>query len=356
MTNFYSFTLPRHFETAVASAKMPSETQSLLAKISLDTGAVVMFTGRFTQEDGTDMTVIRVVIDYTVDLMDGRMLISAMVDTHDGPARCFFDLADLFSVESGAMLKPTIKHVQQVRRELKKQDRDFPKELFTPGTRCIVKVCFSEAKEVTVQHLIQNGPNSFCIETGIPHESPYMKDITYSYNISHVVEVLEHKSGKLVIAERRTERQHHSDAPGFPGGTGRYHGWSKSEMILQAMGDRVPPSGTILDLEKLVELVEARGVFRAENLYTWCSVVSASKTKLKRAVAQLYNRALMSADVAQKQEDDAMNKIMAEDCWDGYRDREDDEGHPDTTRGDRRDQQDTCDDYNHFDYSEYDYE
>lgn len=354
MTNFYSFTLPRHFETAVRTAKLPSETQLLLAKKSLDTGATVLFTGRFTQEDGTEVPRIRVVIDYTVDLMDGRMLISAMVKSHDGPVRCFFDLAELFSVESGAMLRPTIKHIQQMRRELKKQERGFPKELFTPGTRCIVKVCFAEAKEVTVQHLIQNGPDSFCIETGIPHESPYMKDMTYSYNISHVVEVLEHKSGKLIIAERGVERQQHSDAPGFPGGTGRYHGWSKPDMILQAMGGRTPPSGTILDLEKLVELVAARGVFRAENMDTWCSAVSANKTKLKRAVSQLYNRALMSAAVAQEQEDDAMNKMMAEDSWGGYRD--DDEGHPDSTRGDRRDQQDTCDDYNHFDYSEYDYE
>lgn len=347
MTNFYSFTLPRHLDTAVRTAKMPSETQLLLAKNSLDAGATVLFTGRFTQEDGADAPHIRVVIDYTVDLLDGRMLISAMAPTDDGAVRCFFDLAELYSVESGGLMKPTIKPLSQVRRELKKADRELPKDLFTPGTRCIVKVAFSEEKEITVKYLVQNGPDSFCIETGVKHESQYMQDSTYAYNIAHVIEVLEHVPGKLEVRYPRRELmdKYSSDAPGFRM-PGRYHNWDRDSMIRQAIGSRVPPAGTVLLLDRLCELVDARGVFRAEQTEGYFRVFSANKKRLKRVVAQLYNRALMSAAVAQDQEDEMMNEAMS-DMWDS---RDDDEGYPDATRGDRRDQQETCDDYNAMDY------
>lgn len=206
--------------------------------------------------------------------------------------------------------KAVIKHISQVKREETKASKGFSPAFFTPGTRCIVQVGRrEEAKEIVVKNLVQNGSDSYVIDTGIKHDSEYMKDVTQSYNISHVIQVLEHKPGKLVFGRAYRGRNDlksisYTELPGL-GRANRHIGWDTASMVYNAIRDFNEP-GTCIDGEKLIDLLWERGIFKKVSIgqnYESFSVIVANKKKLKRAVRRLLGKVKINARETQEAQD-----------------------------------------------------
>lgn len=301
-------------------------------------GATATIAGEFSiyEEDrytGETVSSIQVIVDCVVDLDNGVSVIYGAVETNRGIEKGYFHMncvTALDTTTAKAPYKSVVKCMSQLRREMRKADNKFPYAMFTPGTRCIVEVG-DEVTEITVKSLSQDGPDHFCIDTGIPigMESEIMKDMTHMYHIGYVTQVLEHKPVPLVIDPYRgheiegsnIHKNIRAEMARKNGRSNRYSG-SCWDIIRHAVNDLPLRVGQVYDVERLTGILYMQGIIQQVNTKTtdaegWYAnwVFTANKKKVKRAVRRLQGKISGNARKKQEEEDERMNREMAAMEW-----------------------------------------
>lgn len=276
---------------------------------------------------------IKAIVDSVIDLSNGNIAVYAAVETNRGTEKAYFNINRITDVDHSTADQPSKcvrKCLSQLQREQRKAENKFPYAMFTPGTRCIVEVG-DEVTEITVKSLSQDGPDHFCIDTGIPigMESDILKDMTHMYHIAYVTQVLEHKAVPLVIDPYRgheiegsnIHKNIRAEMARKNGRSNRYSGscWG---IIRHAVNDLPLRVGQVYDVERLTGILYTQGIIQKVNTKTtdakgwyvdW--VYTANKKKVKRAVRRLQGKISGNARKKQEEEDERMNREMAVMEW-----------------------------------------
>lgn len=198
-----------------------------------------------------------------------------------------------------------------------RKDNKFGPEHFPPGTQFtlsyILASFYTNAEYpsvFTVQGIVQNGPNSFILETTADDMQELSIGEKYSFNISHVENIVLRGKGPVKLHVPQT-RQISDVSVNFPAlvkkGYWLTHG--SSATIFGLTSRLTVPTGTVLDAEALNDqLMKQSFVKEAPRVAGYFPTLwLINKKRAKRFVKQNLNRFLSSAKQAQVKRDETWN-------------------------------------------------
>lgn len=329
--------------------QLPMANAPMFPRFSIEqmpAGSVVVIDGDYNyfdneKEVNVDLPSVQVTVKSYIRLDSGQLVLVGDVETQRHRYYCgkeqepkneiiegFFN-PNLVSgiISTGSGIKTRVRCQSQYYREFNKSQRPFPVSFFTPGTRVRLSSLVKTdegSREITVNHLAYNGPDSVLIVTDIIKADGYFKGEAEMFNTSHVEEVLEHKPGPLLWE---------SDRKSSPINSNRMYGTGKriagknhfvghaSTILSHAVSQWLPTqNGVSYDYERLLELLFQCRVLHSRPIHDdWDFITIANKKKLKRAIRRFQGKVSTSAAKRQREEDDENNRMMAADSaadWD----------------------------------------
>lgn len=181
---------------------------------------------------------------------------------------------------------------------------------FPRGSKVLIHVgILSNSVELTVDHTISNGPNSFCvIGTVANSEQEGMR----GYNIDHVVKILKRGDGKDIhIPYRRPTRSSNTDRIVPPTVNNNYTAWSMRTTIIIMAWEMFDARQHVVDFDRLVNAVYASGIIKQRQLKLGTEFEGppwnykhmydvANKKKLREAVRRVLPRCFTNRDKEQQ--------------------------------------------------------
>jgi hypothetical protein len=165
----------------------------------------------------------------------------------------------------------------------------------------------------TVDHVVQNGPNSFCVKTTTPESKFWKKefadkDATYGFNISHVDKILMRGDGELKIVGRHNRDKQdvsfYDESHRCPQIARKNHwlSWNLRSIVNSLVGQPTQ-RGSYYDTSLIASELRMRP-FVKEVPAQYMGLLLINKKRAKRFISQNKNRFLVSAISVQKEEDD----------------------------------------------------
>lgn len=336
-----SFAIQEHLNSYLYQlGNNPAPIMSRFSPGQMPAGSVVVIDGDYNHFDdenevNVDMPSVQVTVMEYIRLDSGQLVLVGNVEVQKHRysfgkeqepkteiIKGFFNPNLVTSIVStGTATKTRIRCQSQYYREFEKANRGFSVSFFTPGTRVRLSTLVKTeagSHEVTVNRIAYNGPNSVLLLTDTIRNEGYFKGESEMFNISHVEEILEHKSGPLVWERDRTPTPINSDR--MYGSTkriaGKNHFVGYSSTILSHAASQWLPDqpGVSYDFELLLDLLFKCGVMHGKSVHDDRDYVTiANKKKLKRAVRRLRGKVSVSAAQRQREEDDDNNRMMEQD-------------------------------------------
>lgn len=155
---------------------------------------------------------------------------------------------------------------------------------FTKGT--VVRVCptISEgengSKLFTVDHVIQNGPSSFCINTTEIKQDGHLKGEVVGFNIDHVKEIVHRPAGIVKVVQYSSNLKDVVNS-------GKYVTLNQLFDLLlagPACNSATDTPGTCFDAEKLLKRLKGMGLVKREIADVGDYVMMANKIKRREAL------------------------------------------------------------------------
>lgn len=163
-----------------------------------------------------------------------------------------------------------------------------------------------------IDHVVQNGPNSFCVKTTTPESEFWKKqygdqNAKHGFNISHVDKILMRGDGELKIVDSRNrgnwDVSYYDESSRLPELARKNH-WLTWNMqsIVGALAGKPTQRGSYYDTTRLASQMENCS-FVKESFTPMFDLLLINKKRAKRFISQNKNRFLVSAAAMQKEED-----------------------------------------------------
>ena len=258
--------------------------------------------------------------------------------------------------------------------ELSTSDKDnkYQPEHFLIGTQVTVSPTIGKMYRdhlypsvFTVQGIRANGPSSFVLVTTADDMSGILPGEKYSFNISHVENIVSQGKGIIKIQSRRNldygaVLQYERVERGYPQYAKKNHWlvYGGSMLITHLVHKLNIPIGSVVDSDSFVDVLLSQHFVKVINTGRFGPrLYLVNKKRARRFVKQNLNRFMSSAKKAQKEEDDEMQRYYCEemereldrdrDSRDSYLEAIEKKIHDDSTLDDRN--VDYGDDYSPFD-------
>jgi hypothetical protein len=198
---------------------------------------------------------------------------------------------------------------------------------FPKGTVCEITMIGRPPFEIEVQHIVQNGPNSFVLVSTTPGTVTEFE----SYNMVYVTRIIKRGTGKVVFdteMQQRFDKRFMEDQKRNDGSFGIYKHHSQylafvgvRELVFH-IADRYLDNTKLLDLPKLLQMLTDHNVLRVTPIpgdYGFddgFGYYVVSKKKLNNAVRRMVNKCLVKRERAQREVDAELEQHAAIDLSD----------------------------------------
>lgn len=194
----------------------------------------------------------------------------------------------------------------------------FSPAFFLPQTILEVTTHRGEIKRFEITGLCRTGPDLYVFDTAVPH--PAIADVTEAYAIDYVTRIIRYGNGTRKPGKpnalpayrgKKETLQEYTQLMGRPSkrAGSRYAVYSPSGIVHHVIADY--QGDHVVDGDKLMRLLESRGILRYEGLMHM--LVPVNKKKLRKAIRQLMPRCYLRAAATQKLRDEEDDRRYAED-------------------------------------------
>lgn len=187
---------------------------------------------------------------------------------------------------------------------------------FPRGSEVLIHVgMLSDSVELTVDHTISNGPNSFCVIGTVTNSK---QEGMRGYNIEHVVKILKRGGGKDIHKPyRQPTRTSNTDQIVPPTVANNYTAWSLRTTIITIAWGMFDTRQHVVDVDRLVSAVYASGIIKQRQLklgtefeqHPWnykhmYDVVN--KKKLRATIKRIVSKCFIRREIEQHRTDELL--------------------------------------------------